>query len=214
MRFVRILGKLLISVGFGVLMFVAWTLWGTGIYTSQQQDLLEQEFADAPPVVLDASNEVPESYQPGAGKHAFRMEIPAIDFDQIVVEGVGTDELKKGPGHYPDCRPGFEKPLCTPFEEVWPGEEGRVIVSGHRTTFGAPFYDIDKLKRGDRIVTETKWGEYTYEVTIKTIVEPDSPLVVIDTRQDDSREPELVLTTCNPRFSAAERLIVYAELST
>ena len=212
MRLVRILGKLLISIGFGVLMFVGWTLWGTGIYTSQQQNLLEQEFAAAPPVVLDPNNEVPESYQPGPGKHAFRMEIPAIDFDQIVVEGVGTDELKKGPGHYPDCRSGFAKPLCTPFEEVWPGEEGRVIVSGHRTTYGAPFYDIDKLKRGDRIVTETDWGEYTYEVTIKTIVEPDSPLVVIDTRQDDSREPELVLTTCNPRFSAAERLIVYAEL--
>lgn len=214
MRFVRILGKLLISVGFGVLMFVAWTLWGTGIYTSQQQNLLEQEFADAPPVVLDSNDEVPESYQPGPGKHAFKMRIPVLDFEQIVVEGVGTDELKRGPGHYPDCRPGFEKPLCTPFEEVWPGEEGRVIVSGHRTTYGAPFYDIDQLKRGDRIVTETDWGEYTYEVTIKTIVEPDSPLVVIDTRQDGSREPELVLTTCNPRFSAAERLIVYAELVT
>lgn len=214
MRFVRILGKFLISVGFGVLMFVAWTLWGTGIYTSQQQNLLEQEFADAPPVILDPNNEVPESYLPPPGKHAFKMRIPVLDFEEIVVEGVGTDELKKGPGHYPDCRPGFEKPLCTPFEEVWPGEEGRVIVSGHRTTYGAPFYDIDKLKRGDRIVTETAWGEYTYEVTIKTIVEPDSPLVVIDTRQDDSREPELVLTTCNPRFSAAERLIVYAELVT
>ena len=214
MGYVRIVGKLFISLGCGVLMFVAWTLWGTGLYTSQQQDLLEQEFADAPPVILDSNDEVPESYQPTPGKHAFKMRIPALDFEQIVVEGVGTDELKKGPGHYPDCRPGFEKPLCTPFEEVWPGEEGRVIVSGHRTTYGAPFYDIDKLKRGDRIVTETDWGEYTYEVTTKTIVQPDSPLVVIDTRQDDSREPELVLTTCNPRFSAAERLIVYAELVT
>jgi sortase A len=214
MGYVRIVGKLFISLGCGVLMFVAWTLWGTGLYTSQQQDLLEQEFADAPPVILDSNDEVPESYQPTPGKHAFKMRIPALDFEQIVVEGVGTDELKKGPGHYPDCRPGFEKPLCTPFEEVWPGEEGRVIVSGHRTTYGAPFYDIDKLKRGDRIVTETDWGEYTYEVTTKTIVQPDSPLVVIDTRQDDSRAPELVLTTCNPRFSAAERLIVYAELVT
>lgn len=214
MRYVRIIGKLFISLGCGVLMFVAWTLWGTGLYTAQQQDLLEQEFADAPPVILDSNDEVPESYQPRPGQHAFKMTIPTLDFEQVVVEGVGTDELKKGPGHYPDCRPGFEKPLCTPFEEVWPGEDGRVVVSGHRTTYGAPFYDIDKLKRGDRIVAETDWGEYTYEVTIKTIVEPDSPLVVIDTRQDDSREPELVLTTCNPRFSAAERLIVYAELVT
>ena len=209
MRFVRVLGKFLISVGFGVLMFVAWTLWGTGIYTAQQQDTLAEEFADAPPVALDMNDQVPDSFLPGPGRHAFRMEIPAIDFDQIVVEGVGSADLKKGPGHYPECRDGFDKPLCTPFEEVWPGEEGRVIVSGHRTTYGAPFYNIDKLKRGDQIVTQTQWGEFTYEVTIKTIVEPESPLVVI---QND--EPELVLTTCNPRFSAAERLIVYAELVT
>ena len=209
MRFVRVLGKLLISIGFGVLMFVAWTLWGTGIYTAQQQDTLAEEFADAPPVALDVNDQVPDSFLPGPGRHAFRMEIPAIDFDQIVVEGVGSADLKKGPGHYPECRDGFDKPLCTPFEEVWPGEEGRVIVSGHRTTYGAPFYNIDKLKRGDQIVTQTQWGEFTYEVTIKTIVEPESPLVVI---QND--EPELVLTTCNPRFSAAERLIVYAELVT
>lgn len=209
MRYVRIIGKLFISLGCGVLMFVAWTLWGTGLYTAQQQDVLEQEFADAPPVVLDSNDQVPDSFQPGPGDHAFRMRIPTLDFNQIVVEGVGTEDLKKGPGHYPDCRNGFEKPFCTPFEEVWPGEEGRVIVSGHRTTYGAPFYNIDKLKKGDQIVTETSWGEYTYEVSLKTIVEPDSPLVVI---QND--EPELVLTTCNPRFSAAQRLIVYAELVT
>jgi sortase A len=216
MRYVRIAGKLLISLGFGVLMFVAWTLWGTGIYTSQQQNALEQEFADAPPVVLDTGDEVkvPATFQPGPGEHAFQMRIPTLDLEQIVVEGVGTDALKKGPGHYPECRRGFDKPLCTSFEEVWPGEDGRVIVSGHRTTYGAPFFNIDKLKRGDLIVTETRWGEFTYEVTIKTIVEPESPLVVIDTREDDNREPELVLTTCNPRFSAAQRLIVYAELVT
>jgi sortase A len=214
MRYVRIAGKLLISLGFGVLMFVAWTLWGTGIYTSQQQNLLAREFADAPPVTLDTKDAVPVSFQPGPGEHAFKMRIPAIDLDQIVVEGVSSAALKKGPGHYPECGPGFSEPLCTSFEEIWPGEDGRVIVSGHRTTYGAPFYNIDKLRRGDRIVTETQWGEFTYEVTIKTIVEPESPLVVIDTREDDSREPELVLTTCNPRFSAAQRLIVYAELVT
>lgn len=211
MRYVRIAGKLLISIGCGVLMFVAWTLWGTGIYTSQQQSALAQEFADAPPVVLEPEPEVvvPESFRPGPGDSVFKMSIPAIDLEQIVVEGVSSDALKKGPGHYPECRPGFEPPLCTSFEEVWPGENGRVIVSGHRTTYGAPFYDLDKLKRGDEIEIETRWGDFTYEVTIKTIVEPDSPLVVI---QND--EPELVLTTCNPKYSAAQRLIVYAELVT
>jgi sortase A len=208
MRYVRFFGKLLISVGCGVLMFVAWTLWGTGIYTSQQQNQLQAQFAHDPPVVIEAGEvKVPDSFQPEPGHPAFKLRIPRIDFDQIVVEGVGIDDLHKGPGHYPSCRPGFDHPLCTEFDEMWPGENGRVIVSGHRTTYGAPFYNLDKLKPGDKVITETKWGEFTYEVTQTDIVQPDSLAIAI---QNDTAE--IVLTTCNPRFSAAQRLIVYAKL--
>ena len=211
MRYVRVLGKLLISLGVGVLLFVAWTLWGTGIYTAEQQGVLAESFADAPTILLEESEDdevkVPENFTPRPGEAAFRMRIPAIDLDQVVVEGVGTEELHKGPGHYPSCRLGFERPLCTEFEEMWPGENGRVIVSGHRTTWGAPFYDLDKVANGDEILVRTQWGEYTYEVTKKEIVPPDSLAIAI---QND--EPELVLTTCNPKYSAAERLIVYATL--
>lgn len=209
MRYIRFVGKLLISVGCGVLMFVAWTLWGTGIYTSQQQDQLQDSWAHEPPIDLEKGSDVkvPESFQPGPGHSAFKLRIPRIDFDQIVVEGVGIDDLHKGPGHYPSCRQGFENPLCTEFEEMWPGENGRVIVSGHRTTYGAPFYNIDKLQPGDKVITETRWGDFTYEVTETEIVQPDSLAIAI---QNDV--PEIVLTTCNPRFSAAQRLIVYARL--
>jgi sortase A len=209
MGYVRFFGKLLISVGCGVLMFVAWTLWGTGIYTAQQQDKLEEAFRHEPPVELEAGPDVkvPETYAPGAGESAFRLRIPAIDLSNFVVEGVGVEDLKKGPGHYPSCRPDFDRPFCTEFEEIWPGENGRVIVSGHRTTYGAPFYNLDKLKPGDEVITETKWGEFTYEVTKTEIVQPDSLAIAI---QND--EPEIVLTTCNPKFSAAQRLVVYAKL--
>ena len=211
MRYVRFVGKLLISVGCGVLMFVAWTLWGTGLYTSQQQDQLQDSWAKEPPIVLEDSPDikVPESFQPPPGHQAFKMRIPKIDFDQIVVEGVGTDALHKGVGHYPACREGFEPPLCTEFEEMWPGENGRVIVSGHRTTYGAPFYDLDKLQPGDEVITETRWGDFTYEVTRSEIVRPDSLAIAIQ-----SDVAEIVLTTCNPRFSAAQRLVVYARLVT
>lgn len=207
MRYVRFLGKLLISLGVGVLLFVMWTLWGTGLYTAREQQALEAEFTDAPPIRLDRDQGVPKSFAPGPGEPAFRLQIPSIDLTQVVVEGVGTEELQKGPGHYPACRSGFERPLCTEFEEMWPGEDGRVIVSGHRTTYGAPFFNLDRLEEGDEIVTTTRWGEYTYEVTRTEIVPPDSLAIAI---QSDT--PELVLTTCNPKFSAAQRLIVYAEL--
>lgn len=212
MKALRIVGKLLISIGVGVLLFVGWTLWGTGLYTQQQQDLLQQEFDQLPSVDVSGEDDPGKLGPDGPidpGRAAFKLEIPAIDLEQIVVEGVGTEELKKGPGHYPSCRPGFDRPLCTEFDEVWPGQDGRVIVSGHRTTYGAPFFDLDKLKNGDEIVTLTKWGEFTYEVTETRIVQPDSLAIAIQ-----SDEPEIVLTTCHPKYSAAQRLIVFGRLVT
>jgi sortase A len=216
MRVLRTLGKFLISVGFGVLLFVAWTLWGTGISTDRAQAGLEEDFVRQEPIeARDLSRQgvqsvgVPDSFKPGRGEAVFRIVIPKLDVREMVVEGVDTESLRKGPGHYPDCRQGFTKPLCTDQEEVWPGEVGRVIISGHRTTYGAPFYDIDKLAKGNEIRLETKWGDFTYEVTGSEIVPPNAQ----DIATPISDEPELVLTTCNPRFSAAERLIVSAKLS-
>ncbi len=212
MRFLRVFGKFLISVGVGVLLFVGWTLWGTGLYTQQQQDELRREFESQPSSAAEGSEperKLGPRTPPGPGAPVFNLVMPSIDFDEIVVEGVGTEDLKKGPGHYPGCRKGFERPLCTEFKEVWPGQKGRVIISGHRTTYGAPFFDIDKLRPGDEIITKTKWGDFTYEVTEKRIVQPDSLAIAI---QNDAAE--IVLTTCNPKYSAAQRLIVFGRLVT
>lgn len=210
MRVVAIFGKFLISVGFGVLLFVAWTLWGTGIYESRAQQALAAELDRTEIPVAQRGEDEPldVDFEPGPGRPVFRLQIPKIDLNKVVVEGVGTEELQAGPGHYPSCREGFERPLCTEFEEVWPGEKGRVVISGHRTTYGQPFFDLDRVEKGDDIITKTHWGEFTYEVTRVEIVEPDSLAIVIP-----SRRSEIVLTTCNPRYSAAQRLIVFAELT-
>lgn len=211
MKALRIFGKFLISVGLGVLLFVGWTLWGTGLYTQQQQSDLRTEFDQLPSVEFSGEDKqkLGPANPPGPSDPVFLLKIPSIDFDQVVVEGVGTEDLKKGPGHYPSCRSGFERPLCTEFEEVYPGQDGRVIVSGHRTTYGAPFFDLDKLRPGDEIITQTKWGDFTYEVTETRIVQPDSLAIAI---QSDAAE--IVLTTCNPKYSAAQRLIVFGRLVT
>lgn len=211
-RILRIIGKLFISVGFGVLLFVAWTLWGTGLYTAREQarlgEQLDQTIAEADAKALrHEPRRPPPGFTPGPGQPVFRMIVPDIGLEAVVVEGVGTEALKKGPGHYPTCRTGFESPLCTDFEEAWPGEKGRVILSGHRTTYGAEFHRIDELDKGDDILIETAWGRFNYSVTGQEIVEPDSRTIVVP-----SERPELVLTTCNPKYSAAQRLIVYAEL--
>lgn len=213
MAALKILGKFLISVGVGVLLFVAWTLWGTGISTGRAQERLATEYARVSFNPGEPGGQVatgpPESFRPGPGDPVFRIRIPELDVTQMVVEGVDVEQLKLGPGHYPDCRDGFEKPLCTPVSEVWPGESGRVIVSGHRTTYGAPFWALDKLRAGDDIEVESAWGDFTYVVERTEVVAPDNTSIA----NPVSKVPELVLTTCNPRFSASERLVVYAELT-
>jgi sortase A len=121
------------------------------------------------------------------------MRIPKIDLNQVVVEGVGVPELKKGPGHYPS----------TPL----PGRPGNAGVAGHRTTYGAPFGRLDELAAGDSIEVETLEGAFTYRVTEVTVVSPDQRSVLYPT--SDSR---LTLTTCHPKYSASRRLIVVAAL--
>ena len=220
MAWLRFLGKFLISVGVGVLLFVAWVLWGTGIYTSQQQDRLKEELTQLPDITPEEKGakkgDGPRFLGPGndfapkAGEPVFALSIPEIDLSDVVVQGVGEEELKLGPGHYPDCSDGFAKPYCTEADQVWPGEKGRVIVSGHRTTYGMPFWDLDKLSEGDEILTETQWGEFTYEVTGLEIVAPNAKDIA--NPEPGGSKAEIVLTTCNPKYSAAERLIVYAEM--
>ena len=215
MRLLRVVGKLLISIGAGILLFVVWTLWGTGLLAERDQQRLAARFDSLPPLPTSAKqgdtgpSGPPNNFSPSPGDPVFRLRMPSIDLQRIVVEGVGEEELKQGPGHYPSCRAGFRPPLCTEAEEVWPGEQGRVIVSGHRTTYGAPFWALDRLRKGDMIETETRWGDFTYHVFDKEVVPPDSRDIANPRAADGY---EIVFTTCNPRFSAAERLIVYAEM--
>lgn len=217
MVFLGILGKFLISAGCGVLLFVGWTLKGTEFFTQRQQDRLAAQFQQQ--AALDVKTKrgpggavyrsPPRSFAPAPGDPVFRLRIPAIGVDHVVVEGVDSESLKLGPGHYPECGERFPKPLCTELPEVWPGEQGRTIVSGHRTTYDAPFWGLDDLERGDDIITQTKWGTFTYEVTEKEVVLPNSTDIA---NPAASTLAEIALTTCNPKFSAAERLIVYGEL--
>ena len=215
MGFLRFFGKLLISLGAGVLLFVLWTLYGTGIYTSQQQNALADEF-DAQPLFPDKGEPgeplkiqgPPKEFDPGPGEPVFRIEIPRIDLRKVVVEGVESEQLQKGPGHYPECDEDFGDPHCTHFPEAFPGQKGRVIVSGHRTTYGQPFWDLNEVVEGDEIIAETKWGTYRYEVTEQKIVDDQDVTVTVQVHS----KRELVLTTCHPRFSAAQRLVVFSEL--
>lgn len=209
MTFIRYFGKFLISVGVGILLFVLWTLKGTDLLADRQQDRLAEEFARLPSIqALGGSPRLlpPDDLSPAPGDPVFRIVIPKIDVRKIVVEGVDTGSLRMGPGHYPACGADFDPPLCLP-DTFFPGEPGMAIVSGHRTTYGAPFWDLDKLEQGDEIRIEAKWGIFVFEVTKTEVVPDETPVFA------PAGEAQLLLTTCNPRFSADERLLVRASLT-
>ena len=124
-----------------------------------------------------------------------RLEIPRIGRDDIVVAGVGREELKKGPGHYPQ----------TPM----PGQLGNSAIAGHRTTYGGPFLEIDELEPGDEIIVTTPYGRFVYLTTTTEIVDADNWQVIATV---DPTVATLTLTSCHPVGTASRRIIVHAEL--
>ena len=124
-----------------------------------------------------------------------RIDLPALDREYVFVQGTATNVLRKGPGHYP----------ATSF----PGQRGTVAIAGHRTTYGAPFRTIDRLRRGDRIVLQMPYGRLEYRVEKTQIVGPDATWI---TRRVKGPE-RLVLSACHPLYSASKRIVVFARLA-
>jgi len=123
-----------------------------------------------------------------------RLRIPGIGVDVIVVEGTGSRALRAGAGHYP----------TTPL----PGEEGNVAIAGHRTTYGKPFANLDRLRAGAAITLETPVGRFAYRVSRDPFVVANTDRSVIG----PATGRILTLTTCHPKGSARRRLVVRAEL--
>lgn len=208
---------MLVTVGLLILLFVAYQLWGTGIFTARAQSKLKHQFAnelDNPTVASTTSTEapvvttgptatttttLPSSTAPkvvqvvNEGGAVGQITIPKIGVNLIFVQGTARDDLSKGPGHYP----------ASPM----PGQIGNAAIAGHRTTHGKPFYDLNELGTGDLIEIKTTYGHFTYRVYQQLVVPPSQVSVVGPTP-----DAELTLTTCNPRFSARERLVIHARL--
>jgi len=126
------------------------------------------------------------------GDSLTRIKIPAIGLDTVVVEGITPSALRAGAGHY--------------SQTSLPCESGNVGIAGHRTTYGRPFGNLDQLKPGDTIELTTPVGGCVYQVSKAPFVVAPTDLSVID----PTGERSLTLTTCHPKGSAAQRLIVRA----
>lgn len=212
-KVIRGLGWTLVAAGVLVLLYLVYLLFFTNLSAQRaQNDLLEQfelqygpldEARPGPPA--SEPGQQPEPVEVGGAYAAMWFERPGtgervVHADPLfVVEGVSLDVLKRGPGHYPDT--------------AAPGQPGNFAVSGHRTTYGAPFYHLDDLRPGDEIhVVDRQQQKWVYAVRRQQVVQP-TELWVIGNDPLQSGRPTMTLTTCTPRFSAARRLIVFAELN-
>jgi sortase A len=134
-----------------------------------------------------------ELRQVSAGDGIGHIDIPKIGAGYTVIQGTDELSLEKGPGHYPAT--------------ALPGMGLTVAIAGHRTTYLAPFRHIDALKPGDRILLKMPYGLFSYVVQYHRIVLPTALWVTRNVGYD-----RLVLSACNPLYSAAQRIIVFARL--
>jgi len=207
-------GEILITLGVIVFLFLAYELWFTGLYTAHAQSDFKKQLQSewARPLPSPVASVLPGE-QPGAsvapaptvsdrpvpGDAIGLIEIPRLgsNYSYAIVEGVSTDDLKKGPGHYPGT--------------ALPGGIGNFVVSGHRTTYLAPFNGLAELVVGDAIVIETRDTWYTYRVTDLQTVLPTDVAVILPVPGKPKATPTkalITLTTCTPKYSASHRLIV------
>ena len=208
----------LVCVGIVLLAFVAYQLWGTALYEHAAQNQLRQELkgklagvphsprttvptttpgsgtTPATSTTVLTNRVAPSTGDPSVGSPIGLITIPRIGMtDAAIIEGTDEHQLQQGPGHY----------AGTPL----PGQAGNAAIAGHRTTYGAPFYNLNALQAGDVISIETAQGFFQYLVTLSHIVAPNDTSVL-----NQTSSPQLTLTTCNPRYSAAQRLVVVAAL--
>jgi len=147
----------------------------------------------AEPAKRDDVSREAKRYRLGSedGDAIARIRIPRLDLNLVVVNGTSVSDLRRGPGRH--------------LETYMPGEHELVYIAGHRTTYGAPFGDINELKPGDPITLELPYATVVYRVTRHRIVD-DNDVSVLKSPHHE----QLVLQACHPRFFASERYLVYA----
>jgi len=228
---VRGVGQTLITFGLICLLFIVYEVWVTDIFAARAQDQLSQQihqqWSDDPTVAAPTPAPAGAPFTPAAidvtiGDPFAVLHIPRLaggaGFSRVVVEGTSQVQLAQGPGHY--------------LGTAMPGQQGNAAFAGHRVGRGSPFLDLDKLRPGDPIVVETGDAWFVYRVLGdpatgdfstdpsgipgREIVLPTALSVIAPTPGGPTGGPAtgayLTLTTCHPKFSARQRMVIHARL--
>ena len=220
----RGLGAGLVAAGLVAVLVVVFEIVGTDVINAHRQDALAEDlraewaqgrsaFAGDGAEPGTTADEIPV----GASLAVLHIPRLADDYRRVVLEGTSEEQLALGPGHYPGT--------------ALPGRPGNVAIAGHRVGDGSPFLDLDRLRPGDPVVLETREAWFVYRVLGnpdtgdfaddpsgipgRQIVRPEDVEVIAPTPNEPSAAPSgayLTLTTCHPRFSARERLVLHATL--
>ena len=212
---IGVVGELFITAGVLVLLFLGWQLWLNdlivGNLQNKQASQLSETWSKGTPAA-PAGTTRPDPGDPIVGtapENAVQFAnliIPRFgaDYRRPIAEGIGTEDvLDVGVGHYPGT--------------AMPGAVGNVALAAHRTTYGAPFSNIADLQVGDSIYIETADGWYRYVFRSIEYVPPTGVGVLDAVPQVPNASPTdrlLTMTSCNPKFSAAERFIAYSVFDT
>ena len=122
-----------------------------------------------------------------------RLMLLSADVNHYVVFGATSKKLEYGPGYI--------------VGTSLPGSGGNFGIAGHRTTYGAPFGNLDRVVIGDDILFQTNTNEYKYKVVDVKIVSPEETYLLGSFGDD-----RITLSTCHPKFSAKQRLVVVGKL--
>jgi sortase A len=220
----RVAGTLLLFGGTLLLVwsFVVWR-WNdplTALYTRHQQGVLEHQFDsllerspafDGIPPVTPTEDGATKPVDPSVtpvqtarraasfrkkapeGSAIGRLDVPRLGLDMVIVNGTDSGSLKRGPGRDP--------------RTYMPGQGELVYIAGHRTTYGAPFGHIERMKANDPITITMPYGKLIYRVTGHSIVDAGDLSVLRSHHKE-----QLALQACHPRFFATQRYIVWARL--
>ncbi|WP_235928263.1 class E sortase [Goekera deserti] len=220
----RGVGQTLVTAGLVVLLFVVYELYVTDLFADRRQDAVADELratwdgAPEDPTVAAAPAAPPAQVPLGQGVGFLHVPRLGPDWSRAVVEGTGPEQLEQGPGHY--------------VGTAMPGQPGNVGIAGHRVGTGSPFLDLDRLRPGDPVVLETADAWFVYRVLGdpatgdlladpsgipgQQVVSPTDVDVISPTPDADPAAPAtgsyLTLTTCHPKYSARQRLVVHARL--
>lgn len=226
---VRGTGQTLITSGLMILLFVVYEVWVTNIYADRKQNQEQVRLAEQWDAGEDPLGPAKEKLEldPGAqvvlpaGTGFANLYIPAFgkDYAKTIVEGVDDASLEKGPGHYP--------------QTALPGQTGNFAIAGHRVGKGEPFLNVDRLKAGDFLIVQTfdSWFVYTVlgdaasgdaevrdasGLAGRSIVEPGAVGVIAPVPYHPDQTPTralITLTTCHPKYTANQRMIIHGELT-